>query len=146
MAQPARLFRDYLERAIARDDEANRTTTSMGTDCIHTWLRNQGEDEANRDANELLNMIWRHGDPAENHPSSRMERWHYPGSRDDLFCAYIESTLARAEEASWLHAEAQADSLRKRQRDYDEHEDLEYEKELITKIRRYEEPRPRAEQ
>ena len=146
MAQPAGLFPDYLERAIARVDEADRNTTSMGTDTIQTWLRNQGEDEANRYAHELLNMIWRHGDPVENQPSSSMERWHYTGSRDDLFRAYIELTLARAAEASWLQAEAVADSLRKRRRDYDEHEDLEYEEELITKIRRYEDPLLRVEQ
>ena len=137
MSEPTGLFRDYLEKAIIRADEANRNTTSMGADTMQTWLRNQGEVEASRYANELINMIWRHGDPVQNQPSSSMERWHYTGTRDDLLGAYIELTLARTAEATRLAVEVEADDLRKRAREYDEHEDLEYEEHLITKITKY---------
>ena len=140
MSEPTDLFRDYLEKAIIRADEANRDTTSMGADTMQTCLRNQGEDEASRYANELIGMIFRHGNPAQNQPSSSMDRWHYTGTRDDLLGAYIELTLARTAEATRLAVELEADDLRKRVREYDEHEDLEYEEHLITKITQYAEP------
>ena len=127
-------FRAWLDRSLAREDEANRINSCMEADSIHRWLRNHGELEANRYDNELLNMIWRHGDPGENQPSSDMERWHYPGPREDLLRAYLEFTLAREEEASWLHSNMVADSIRRRQRDHEEHEENRYEEELINKI------------
>ena len=144
MSETMCLFRDYLEKVISRADEAKRDTTSMGADTMLTWVRNQGELEAIHYANELITMIWRHGVPLEDQPSSSTERWHFAGTRDDLLGAYVELTLARTAEATRLALQVDADDRRKSAREYNEHEDLEYEEYLISKIIKNTEPSARG--
>ena len=131
MSESTGLFRDYLERVIIRADEVRRDTTSMGADTMQTWVRNQGELEASDYSNELINL-------------GSSERWHLPGTRDDLLGTYIELTLARTAEITRLALEAEVDDRRKHAREYDEHEDLEYEEYLVAKITKTTEPSARG--
>ena len=99
---------------------------------MQTWVRNQGELEASDYSDELINL------------GSSMERWHLPGTRDDLLGTYIELTLARTAEIIRLALEAEVDDRRKHAREYDEHEDLEYEEYLVAKITKTTEPSARG--
>ena len=127
MSETTCLFREYLERAISRADGTKRDTTSMGADSLQTWVRNQGELEVSHYANELITMIWRQDVPLEDQSSSSTERWRIAGSREDQLGAYVELTLARTAEATLSARQADVDDRRKRAREYDEHEDPEYE-------------------